>query len=290
MGRNYYYFVAGLPDLFIDQERKDFNLQRVKEEAMEFLHPSDYSLVELLYLTYDNENVLNHLLNRKLDFNNLGKFPEEMYEEFEENLNEFPSYVSKFYNIIKGNQDENEEQEQEEERSLFDSEQTSKNNEVKFYELFYSYIHSIGNQFLSNWFQFLRDFNNILTAISCRNLGISSQNQLIGNGVVVEALNRSQAPDFGLKQEVEYIEALLQITEVTSIIERERRLDMLKWDMAEEMSTFDYFNINRILAFFIKAGIVHRWMKLDPKVGAELFQKLTTELKESYTLPKEFSK
>lgn len=288
MGRNYYYFVAGLPDLFIDQERKDFNLLRVKEEAMEFLHPSDYSLVELLYLTYDNENILNHLHNRKLNFNTLGKFPEEMYEEFEENLNEFPSYVAKFHNFIKGNQAEDEEQD--EERTLFDSEQTPKNNEVKFYELFYAYINSMGNQFLSNWFQFLRNFNNILTAISCRNMGISSQNQLIGNGVVVEALNRSQAPDFGLKQEVEYIEALLQITEVTSIIERERRLDMLKWDMADEMSTFDYFNINRILAFFIKAGIVHRWMKLDPKVGAELFQKLTTELKESYTLPKEFSK
>ncbi len=287
MGRNYYYFVAGLPDLYIDQEKKDFNLVRIKDEAKEFLHPSDYKLVDILYLTYDNENILNHILERKLEFNPLGKFPEELYEEFEENLHLFPSYVSKFYNKFKGKEVEDEE---EKEVDIYESEQATKIPEVQFYELFYSYIKSQSNQFLTQWFSFLCDFNNILTAISCRNLGSSSQNQLIGEGIVVEALTRSQSPDFGLKQDVEYVENLLQISEVTNIIERERRFDMLKWDQADELSTFDYFNINRVLAFFIKAGIVYRWMKLDPKVGAELFQKLTTELKESYTLPKEFSK
>jgi len=113
-------------------------------------------------------------------------------------------------------------------------------------------------------------------------MGVDIAGHLVGDGPMVEALTRSQAPDFGLKREVEYIDKLLQITEASSLIEREKRLDVFKWDIADDLAAWDYFNINRIMSFLIKAGIINRWSKLDPAVGEQLFQKLVTDLQSSY--------
>lgn len=286
MAREYYYLIAGLPDIFLDQERKDFNLIKLKDEMKEMLHPDDYKLVELLFFEYDNYNFQNFLFERKQEFSPLGKFPQEVYNELEDNLDSFPEYIKSFYLLYKGKGNA----EQPEETTDYAGEKIEKNPEVRFQEAFHSYIKQFDNRFISRWFSFIRNLNNVLTAISCRKHNMEIAPQMVGGGELVEILTRSQAPDFGLKREVDYIEPLLQITEVNDIMERERRLDLLKWEMADDLTTFDYFNIERILAFFVKAGMVHRWSKLDAKVGAEMFEKLVKELRETYELPKEFEK
>lgn len=286
MAREYYYLVAGLPDIFLDQERKDFNLVKVKEEMQELMHPDDFELVELLFLEYDNFNFLNFLLKRKQEFNELGKFPPEAYNEFEEYFEKFPKYIKDFYSIHQGKAIEDDESE---DLDDFSDEKVEKNPEVRFQELFYRFINRFDNQFVKKWFSFQRDFYNILTALNCRKQGLEIASQMVGGGSLVETLVRSQAPDFGIKKEIDYLENLLQITELSDIIERERRLDFLKWDMADEITTFDYFSIEVILAFYIKAGIVYRWIKLDKKIGAEMFKRLVNDLRKTYELPKEFA-
>jgi hypothetical protein len=287
MAREYYYLIAGLPDLFLDQEKKDFNFIKLREELEEQLHPDDYKLVELLLSDYDNFNFLNFLLKRKQEFNSLGKFPQEVYNEFEENIDIFPEYIKNFYlNAIgKGSSSD-----AIEEFTDYSGEKIEKNQEVTFLENFFFHINSYDNRFIVEWYSFLRDFNNILTAINCRKLGMEIAPQMVGSGDLVETLSRSQAPDFGIKKEIDYFEAILQISEISDIMEREKRLDILKWDMADEITTFDYFNIEKILAFIVKAGIVYRWTQLDAKFGMEMFQKLVKDLRETYVLPKEFAK
>lgn len=288
MAREYYYLVAGLPDIFLDQERKDFNLIKIKEEMQELMHPDDYALVELLFLEYDNFNFLNFILNRKQEFNPLGKFPPETYNEFEEHYETFPKYIRDFYTIQNGKSIEEDDSDQEDDD--FSGEKVAKNPEVRFQEFFYRFIAKFDNVFINNWFSFLRDFNNILTALNCRKQGLDIAPQMVGSDDLVETLIRSQAPDFGIKKEIDYLENLIQIAELSDIIERERRLDLLKWDMADEITTFDYFTIEVILAFYIKASIVYRWTKLDKKIGAEMFKKLVEDLRKTYELPKEFAK
>jgi len=288
MAREYYYLIAGLPDLFLDQERKDFNFVKLKEEMQELLHPDDYKLVELLFLEYDNFNFLNFILERKQAFNPQGKFQPDIYDEFEENIDSFPDYIKNFYLISKGKAISSEEET--EETTDYSGEKIEKNPEVRFQESFYNYIKRFDNKFINEWFSFLRDFNNILTAISCRKHSMDIAPQMVGGGDLVETLTRSQAPDFGIKKEVEYLESMLQLTDSSDIIERERKLDMIKWDMADNITTFDYFTIERILAFIIKAGMVYRWIKLDAKIGEEMFKKLVKDLRETYELPKDFAK
>ncbi|MDX9770011.1 MAG: DUF2764 family protein [Tenuifilaceae bacterium] len=288
MAREYYYLIAGLPDLFIDQERKDFNLVKLKDEIKESIHPDDFKLVEKLFLEYDNENFQNFLFERKSEFNPLGKYPQELYKEFTENLSEFPEYIQEFYLSFTGKNDESDEEDQE--NDSYYSDKVEKIPEVKFQEMFYQYIQKSNNQFLNQWYNFLQLFNNLLVAISSRKNSAEMASQMVGEGELVETFTRSQAADFGLKREIDFLEPLLQITEQTDIIERERRIDMLKWDMADEFTTFDYFNINKILAFMVKAKIVNRWAKLDSTIGAQMFEKLVTDLRQTYEMPKEFDK
>jgi len=285
--REYYYLVAGLPDLFIDQESKNFNLVNLKEEIQELMHPKDYNLVELIFLEYDNHNFLNQLLNRKQEFIPIGKFSEDFFKELDDNYHELPTYIKEFYFWYKNKQKENENNES---NTLVTNEQVDKSPEVLFQEYYYNYLKKFDNRFISHWYDFKRDLNNILTAINCRKHDINVESQLIGGGDLVDTLLRSQTPDFGLKKEIDYIDTILQISELTDVVERERRIDLLKWEKVGDLTTFDYFNAERILAFVVKSTIVYRWSKLDAKVGEEMFKKLVTELRETYKLPEEFAK
>lgn len=145
MAREYYYLIAGLPDLFIEQEQKDFNLLKLKAEIKENIHPDDYKLVEKLFLEYDNENFQNFLFERKSEFNLLGKFPQSLYSEFEDNLKEFPEYMQRFYLTYKGKNNESDDEAQEDD--LYYSDKIEKIPEVKFQEAFYESLKSSENRF-----------------------------------------------------------------------------------------------------------------------------------------------
>lgn len=287
MMRNYYYLVAGLPELIMDQDRKDFSVNALKQEVKEQISSSDYRLVEFLHLSYDNDNFLNKLLNRGLEFNELGTYEKFVFDELDENIHQLPQYMQDFYYRFTGKQrcaDDAVDQD-EQPKDIFEVEKLP---EIRFLESFYNLALSQNNAFIRYWFTFLRDFNNVLTALNCRRLGIDPATQLIGNNWLTEVLVKSQAADFGLKREIDYIERLIQATDITDVLERERKLDLIKWEMSVEFTTWDYFNINFILGFFVRAGIVHRWLKLDAKTGEELFKKLFDDLKSSYNLSDKF--
>lgn len=283
MMRNYYYLVAGLPELIMDQDRKDFSVNAIKQEVRENVHPSDYNLVEFLHLPYDNDNFLNKLLNRGLDFNELGTIDQSLFDELDEHISELPHYMQDFYYRYTGKKRSSDETDDEPTDRL-DLFEVEKLPEVKFQEAFYDHALSQRNSFIRYWFSFQRDFNNVLTALNCRRMGTDPTRQLVGNNWLTEILAKSQAADFGLKREVDYIDRLIQVIDIPDVLERERKIDLLKWDMSVELTTWDYFNINFILGFFVRAGIVHRWLNLDAKTGEELFKKLFDDLKSSYNL------
>lgn len=71
---------------------------------------------------------------------------------------------------------------------------------------------------------------------------------------------------------------------------REQQLDKLRWDKASEITRMDYFNLNVILAFLIKARIVQRWAQLDKESGQEMFSVLVSEVKGTFKGVSEISK
>ena len=63
-----------------------------------------------------------------------------------------------------------------------------------------------------------------------------------------------------------------------NLVEKERKIDLIRWNEALEIATFDYFDIDAILSYLVRIGIVARWSRLDAAKGREMFDRLIGEL------------
>lgn len=88
--------------------------------------------------------------------------------------------------------------------------------------------------------------------------------------------------------EVDYFEPLLKMTEVDDLVEREKKIDILKWKWLENATFFNYFTIERIFAFLLQLEMVERWILMDKERGSKLFRQMIDSLKNDVQIPVEF--
>ncbi len=271
--RNYYYLVAGLPDIILEQSKLSVTLAEFREELKAHLHADDYSLVEKLFLVADNRNVLNMVMKNIDEFDTSGKYSfDELEDEIKEPEN-LPEYLKTFITHFKSNQPVESEMSWEDQLTL----------------LYYGHLMKVDNQFLRTWFEFECNIKNILAGLTARRHKMPVENLLVGNNTVNNAIRKSNARDFGLNAEFPFVEKLIQINDNNNLLEREKAIDLLKWNYIDELNTFNYFSVEVILGFVIKLEMVERWLKLDKKTGEEMFRKLVIDLENSYEFPKEFN-
>ncbi|NCA84588.1 MAG: DUF2764 family protein [Clostridia bacterium] len=272
--RHYYYEVAGLPDLFLDENRAKVSVAGFREEFRQKLHPDDYALVEVLFLKYDNKNLLNLLLKKDKPWQELANFSRELLEEeIRESDQRIPDYMRQFIEKFKsGERDDN--------NILW---------ETVLDSYFYEYLLSLDNDFLRNYYSFLLDFTNVATALALREHEMPPANQLIGDNVITQSILRSSARDFGVTQDFAEVEKIIAAWQSATITEREKNLDLIKWQWIDEHTFFEYFTIERLLAFMLQLEIAERWMLLDPETGRSMFDQLLDSLTRDYKLPEEFN-
>jgi vacuolar-type H+-ATPase subunit C/Vma6 len=272
--RHYYYEVAGLPDLFLDENRAKVSVAGFRQEFRQKLHPDDYALIEVLFLKYDNKNLLNLLLKKDKPWHELANFSRELLEEeIRESDKRIPEYMRRFIEKFKsGEQDDN--------NMLW---------ETVLDSYFYEYLLSLDNDFLRNYYRFLLDFTNVTTALALRDQEMSPAHQLIGDNVITQSILRSSARDFGVTQDFAEAEKILSAWQSSTITEREKNLDLIKWQWIDEHTFFEYFTIERLLAFMLQLEIAERWMVLDPETGRSMFDQLLDRLTRDYKLPEEFN-
>lgn len=274
MKRHYYYLVAGLQDLNLDIHKLVFRQLAFRDELKHELHPADYKLVELLFLPFDNANLLKLLTKSDKAFNEKGNYT---VEDLEENIKEpvnLPSYMIKFINAFK-NQD-----------PFYPD--MSPENELS--TLFYDeMLETVSNDFLRAWFGFDLHVKNITLALNSRKYKVPYENQIIGTNEISEAVRKSHARDFGLSRDLDVMDELIAISRREDIKEREQALDLLKWKYLDDAVFFHYFTIERILAFVIKLGMIERWLDIDKDHSNTMFKKLLKELQASYKLPETFT-
>ena len=124
--------------------------------------------------------------------------------------------------------------------------------------------------------------------MAAREAGRAIKDVVIGDGEVVEQLVRSSAADFGLRGELQYIDAVIAaVSDEPNIVEKERKIDAIRWAEAEDIAAYDYFNVNYILSYLVKVNIVARWTLLSPEVGREMLNKLIASLDASKLVNKQ---
>ncbi len=270
--RNYHYLVAGLPDIILDQKKLSQTIADWRQELEYHLHPDDYSLVKLLFLPFDNTNLLNLLLKNKKPLIPEGNYSQSVLEEEIKEPLSLPSYMQQFIHAYKN------------ETPVFQG--YSWENQLTW--LYIDFVLETDNTFLKSWFEFNLHVNNILSAFNVRKFKLSKESVYIGNNFITEALKKSTLKDFGLSNDFSFMEKLLSIDENGSSMEKEKAVDILRWNFIDELNTFNYFTIEVLLGFVIRLFIVDRWMQLDPETGRKMFKQIINDLEKSYEFPKEF--
>lgn len=308
----YYYLIAGLTEVPFDIDgvvsgAVRVDVPEIKGQIMAELSTDDRRAVELLYTFYDIENIVGYIRGTKLPFNVLGNLsqadvallvdrtvggtgedmgvllPEEMAEREQELA--VPGEVRLVVDRFKGRQADGTALEPEEfaplsaddlERELFQS----------FYRACGGRLSLLGGgtvpEFLRRWAQEDRMVRNIVAAYKGRKLGLAPELRetmiVEERPEVREALVVGQAQDFGLRDEFPYMEPLLQVLETEDFVEREKKMDALRAEMADALAEHDYFGIGKVMDYLIRLNILHRWAALDPARGREDFRALVAGL------------
>lgn len=275
----YYYLVAGLPELTLEDSKLSYTVADFRTEIYPELSSSDQKLIDLFYLKFDNQNVLRLLKDKEATIDPRGLFSQEELNEIisvakeggEMNSKQVPSYLFDF---------------------VFDYVNAPNDNatllEDSLAALYYEYAMKSSNTFVSSWFEFNLILNNVLVAFIARKYKWEVAPLIIGNTEICEALRTSGARDFGLSGEVDCLEQLVKVSEITDLVEREKKLDSLRWNWMEEATFFNYFTIERIFAFLLQLEMIERWIALDKEKGNQLFRSIIESLKNEVQIPEEF--
>lgn len=136
------------------------------------------------------------------------------------------------------------------------------------------------NRFVREWTKFNLDINNILTALICRKNGWSIKDNMVGRNDVTEAILANQTvKDFGLREEFDNFGALMQILETENLMQREQKIDALKWQWLEDNTLFCYFTVEEVLVHYLKAQMLNRWNILTAEEGERVFREIIDNLK-----------
>ena len=265
--KNYYCLVAGLREYALDSDTKGFNAREIIAEILEEVSSGDAEAVRLLYGYYDCENIIALRAGRSA-YNPLGNIPAEELEQEMASPQSLPKAMAK---VLK-------------DYAATESEETegvdlSLGFERALLTAYYEECARSKSRFVRQWSEFDRTLRNVAAAAVARSKDRRVDSVTVGKGDVVAQLQRSSAADFGLRGELTYVDAILAaVNDEQNMVEKEHKIDLIRWEHASELASSDYFNINAILSYLVKINIVARWSQLDPKRGRAMLDRIMAEL------------
>ena len=276
----YYYLVAGLPDISLEDGKLSYTISDFRAESYGDLSAKDQALIDLFYLKYDHADLLSLLKDKDAVTQGKGNFSSEdllqliaSVKEGEKPDAKFPSYLYDFiaqYLALPADE-------------LYKAENL-------LASAYYAYAMKSKNPFIASWFEFNLNINNILAAFAARKYKMNVAEVIVGDTDVCEMLRTSNARDFGLSETLDYFEPLQRLVETDDLVEREKKIDQLKWKWLEDASFFHYFTIERLFVFLLQLEMIERWVLLDKEKGSELFRQMIQNLKDEVQIPEEFRK
>ena len=278
MGK-YYYLIAGLPELALEDNKLYCTLADFKREYYPFLSKPDRGLLDLFYLQYDNQNLLKLLKNKDASIDLRGIYSKDdllegislMKDGAELSESQLPSYIAIFLTEY-----------------FKDSFETTALWDDRLSSLYYAFALKCKNRFMVDWFNFNLTINNILIALTARKYKLDISSRIVGDTAICDALRTSNARDFGLSRSLDYWEQLVKASETDDLVEREKKIDQLRWNWLDEHSVFEYFTIERIIVFFQQLSMIERWIPLDKEKGSRMFRSIIAALKDEVRIPEEF--
>lgn len=291
----YYGLIAGLPELSLEVAKPPISSAELREEMLTQLSSADRALLELVDLEHIHQSVLS------LGAEDSTESPEEASEQLEQEPTEvdpvlgthlgslprvyqaiasaerlpkhqLPTYILQYLQErFAPKAEESEDQEQAPAHQL--------GAEDRLAQLYYAYVRGKGKGFLSRWFALNQTLRNVMVVHTCKALGWDATAYVVGQTHVEQQLLTSKAPDYDLSDDVPEIGRMVQIAEEADITKRERMIDALKWEWLEEECFGKVFDIDSLLAYYLRLQILERWTRLNAEAGEATFRQIVHGLK-----------
>lgn len=265
--KQYYYLLTSLKDISVDQEKLDINFQELIENIFRETNSFDRKLVDLILLEYDNRNLVK-ILNKEGNLLDRGVLPISELEErlkYEEGL---PEYMLKFYQAYKAGERLYPESLLEDELSIY----------------YYDSLRNAKNRFFRDFFEFRYQMKNFLVALTCKKFGLARDKKVLDLDLFAENLKFSNAPDFALTHDFEWAARLMMIHDIKNAYEREKAIIKFEFDYLDEVLLYNYFGIEKVLAYLVKLQTMERFLALDEKVGREFLERVSEKLSDEKIL------
>jgi hypothetical protein len=269
---NYYCLIGGLPDLIVDDNKIPFMISDFKEELLLYLSKGDIDLVNLFFLQEDNKCLLSLLNKEEPQESRVANYTPAFLEQNLKEPKDLPSYMLDFINNHNN------------ETKQYD---VSEENELTW--MYYDYVLRSNSTFVREWFAYEMNLRNLTTALNCRKYERDLEKEIIGNNEFSKALRTSKLKDFGLTDEFPFVEKVLSFFDNAGMVEKEKQLDLLRWNYLEDKTCFEYFSTDKVLSFLIRLLLIDRWSKLDTESGKKVFNSLIKRLRESFEFSDEFA-
>jgi hypothetical protein len=278
---HYFHLICSLPDLLFEDAKAAYTVEDFKQELDKVLSGSDKKVVRDVFLKYDNANLLAFLQHKKdFVFDAKGAFSREEIDEMVQKIREekkplnkkMPPYFKVFItDFITGD---------EALQQMFWEDYLA--------SLYYDYLGQSKNEYLRKWAELNLNISNVLIALTCRRNGMTHVPYIVGNNKIAEKLRTSKARDFELPEIFEHFDQVRRIDEETDLIEKEQKIDRLRWTWIDEENFFNYFTIEQILGYLFKLQMLERWTVLDENSGQQIFKDIVHNLKKGKLNLKDF--
>lgn len=274
ISRTYPYLVCGLPDLSFEMDISEAQIEEIKSQIREIVSQHDLLYIDLL----DSPNLFNDFLTEL--FAREKESQEEVLRGEDPVWKSFPGYLQKWgENYYREVSEEGEPENKDAQRPCY---------MAQLLQNYYKEGLQTENPFLKRWFAFDLELNNIKVAYVARKMEKEAWNDfVIPDPKVLEddenfynwLKKYAMVSDFNLKFWVSYSEELFSILDKEDLLEREKSLDLFRWNKIEEFSMDYSFDISAVLAYLLKLQIVERWQNLDLQEGKELLQAMVQKLR-----------
>ncbi len=296
----YYYLVSGLPEYHRDADKGKIDFHGLRQQIAAALSDADRRAVELLYTWYDIQNIIRYVEGSSLPFNALGNLSEsevrrlvdegttdpELPDSADEDSPRHrpaedslgmpfaaPSLPDSIAIVI----------DRFKERNPLGTEDFEpvpyERFESELYKAYYTECARSRCKFLKEWNGIDRVLRNITAAYKARAMKADPSEMLIEpDPEIREQLVRSQASDFGFGDTVPYLDRLLAILAIGDFVEREHKMDTLRWEISEDLSEGDFFGIAYLMNYLIHLNIMYRWIALGKDEGRTGFRRMVEGL------------
>ncbi len=278
---NYHYIVSALVDYSFDADTKTLDTESLCAELKGQLSSKDWTKLGELWWFFDLRNILDLRSGRSGVFSPLSNLTREDVEAVDtyyrstettdEQVQELPLLPKFVENILLSYKD-----------ATFASENnisTKGDVDNKIWEAYYKYANSSKSGFVRAWSEFDLNVRNISAAYTAREKGIALSEVFVGKGEITDIIMQNETvQDFGLKNEFNEVDNLIQLLTEKDILVKEKGLDKLRWKKIDELLEFDYFDLEVVLGYVVKLSLLERWRVLDDKEGLQVLNSVVGKL------------